>query len=101
MNEHVTSLEHASVIEPVKEESVAEAPMVTSTDVALTRVVPVGPVELSAKSAVELPLSVSVGAVPVKLDVTLMLPVLLAVDEDDEEEEDVAAPFVIVGLNVT
>lgn len=100
LNVQVTSLEQLSVIELVNDESVAAAPTVTSTEVALTSVVPVGPVELSAKSATEFPFKVSVGAVPEKLEVTVMAPVLLAVVEVDEDEDPVA-PLVMVGLNVT
>lgn len=104
LNVQVTSLEQLSVIELVNDESVAAAPTVTLTEVALTSVVPVGPVELSAKSAAEFPFKVSVGAVPEKLEVTVMAPVLLAVVEEDvdvEDDEEDGAPVVVVGLNVT
>ncbi|MGH9401344.1 MAG: hypothetical protein ACRD2P_04465, partial [Terriglobia bacterium] len=100
LNEHVTSLEQLRVIAPVKEERIAVAPTVTATEVALTSVVPVGPVEFSEKSAAAFPFKVSAGAVPVMLEVTVMAPVLLAVGVVEELVVD-GAPVVMVGLNVT
>lgn len=103
LKEHVTSLEQLSVTDCVKDETVAATPTVRLTDVALTRVVPDGPVELRVNSAVAFPFTVSVGAVPEKLEVTLIEPMLSAVDVDEEEDEEEVdgAPVVVVGLNVT
>lgn len=101
MKEHVTSPEQLSVMDLVKEESVATAPTVRFTEVALTSVVPEGPVELRVKSAVAFPFTVSVGAVPEKFEVTLIAPMLSAVDEEEEDEDEPVAPVVVVGLNVT
>lgn len=100
LKEHVTSLEQLSVTDLVKDETVAATPTVRFTEVALTSVVPDGPVELRLKSAVEFPFTVSVGAVPEKFEVTLIEPMLSAVDEEVEDDDD-DTPVVVVGLNVT
>ena len=98
LDEHVTSLEHVKLMEPVNEGEpwTTAAPTVSVAEVALTKVTPLGPVELSEKSASAVALIVSEGDVPLMFDVMVMVPVFAPV-------EVAVLPLLVdvVGLKVT